>query len=147
VQNRCGARSQNDTRARDDGSRCELPTVMRRSEASGEKSTVVGGEGIEIAIREIELVLAEKRTALSLLRTGIAVFALPLSVLSVLIATSRLYDAMRVAGLLAAVLIICAALTLLGIFLVVRAVRRIHAYDGRIVAITQRHRSLAPLLA
>jgi len=40
---------------------------------------------------EIELILSEKRTALSTLRTGIAVFALPLSVLSVLVATSSYY--------------------------------------------------------
>ena len=39
---------------------------------------------------EIQVLLAEKRTALASLRTGIAVFALPLSVLSALIATSRL---------------------------------------------------------
>jgi uncharacterized membrane protein YkgB len=36
---------------------------------------------------EIQVLLAEKRTALAGLRTGIAVFALPLSVLSALIAT------------------------------------------------------------
>ena len=39
---------------------------------------------------EIQVLLAEKRTALASLRTGIAVFASPLSVLSALIATSRL---------------------------------------------------------
>ena len=44
---------------------------------------------------EIQVLLAEKRTALSSLRTGIAVFALPLSVLSVLIATSRSTASLR----------------------------------------------------
>jgi hypothetical protein len=39
---------------------------------------------------EIQVLLAEKRTPLASLRTGIAIFALPLSVLSVLIATSGL---------------------------------------------------------
>ena len=38
---------------------------------------------------EVQLLLAEKRTSLSAMRTGIAIFAFPLSVLSVLIATSR----------------------------------------------------------
>ena len=38
---------------------------------------------------EVQVLLAEKRTALASLRTGTAVFAFPLSVLSVLIATSR----------------------------------------------------------
>ena len=40
-------------------------------------------------INEIQLILAEKRTSLAAMRTGIAVFVLPLSVLSVLVATSE----------------------------------------------------------
>ena len=53
---------------------------MRTAQKEGIDSTVFG---------EIQLLLAEKRTALSSMRTGIAVFALPLSVLSVLVATSK----------------------------------------------------------
>jgi len=49
---------------------------------------------------EIQVLLTEKRTALALLRTGIAVFALPLSVLSALIATSRYYSMEKVMPLL-----------------------------------------------
>ena len=45
-----------------------------------------------ILINEIQLILAEKRTSLAAMRTGIAVFVLPLSVLSVLVATSKYYD-------------------------------------------------------
>ncbi len=45
-----------------------------------------------LILGEIQVLLSEKRTALASLRTGIAVFALPLSVLSVLIATSRYYN-------------------------------------------------------
>ena len=45
---------------------------------------------------EIQVLLAEKRTPLPSLRTGIAVFALPLSVLSALIATSRYYSMEKV---------------------------------------------------
>jgi hypothetical protein len=51
---------------------------------------------------EIQVLLAEKRTALAGLRTGIAVFALPLTVLSALIATSRLYRIEKVMPLAAA---------------------------------------------
>jgi hypothetical protein len=47
------------------------------------------------------VLLAEKRTALASLRIGIAVFALPLSVLSALIATSRYYSIEKVMPLLA----------------------------------------------
>jgi hypothetical protein len=42
------------------------------------------------------LLLSEKRTALSTMRTGIAIFAFPLSVLSVLIATSNAYELAKV---------------------------------------------------
>ena len=52
---------------------------------------------------EIQVLLAEKRTALAALRTGIAVFALPLSVLSALIATSRYYSMEKVMPLFGAV--------------------------------------------
>jgi hypothetical protein len=44
----------------------------------------------DVIFGEIQVLLAEKRTALASLRTGIAVFALPLSVLSALIATSAI---------------------------------------------------------
>ena len=78
---------------------------------------------------EIQLLLSEKRTALSLMRTGIAVFALPLSALSILIATSKLYDFSRVLHLLVPLLLLILALTLLGAYLVGHAFRRIRAYD------------------
>ena len=40
---------------------------------------------LALHINEIQLLLAEKRTALAVLRTGIAIMALPISVLSLLI--------------------------------------------------------------
>jgi len=40
---------------------------------------------------KIQVLLAEKRTTLASLRTGIAVFTLPMSVLIALIAASRYY--------------------------------------------------------
>ena len=54
----------------------------------------------DVIFGEIQVLLSEKRTALAGLRTGIAVFALPLSVLSPLIATSRYYNIERVMPLL-----------------------------------------------
>src|SRR5258706_6009636 len=78
---------------------------------------------------EVQLILAEKRTALSGLRTGIAVFVLPLSVLSALIATSRYYQPGEVVQFLVPLLVICAALIFLGCYLILHAIRRIHHYD------------------
>ena len=44
------------------------------------------------------------------MRTGIAVFELPITVMSVLIATSKYYDIVQVMHLLVPLLILCAAL-------------------------------------
>jgi hypothetical protein len=76
-------------------------------------------------INEISLVLAEKRTSLSVMRTGLAVLALPLSVLSVLIVISRYYDPGQVIYLLGPLLALCAGLTILGVYLIISALRRI----------------------
>jgi len=86
-------------------------------------------------INEISLVLAEKRTSLSIMRTGLAVLALPLSVLSVLIVISRYYDPGKVMYLLGPLLGICACLTLLGIYLIFTAFRRIHIQNRLIAAL------------
>ncbi|MCU0591437.1 MAG: hypothetical protein MUC57_08180 [Desulfobacterales bacterium] len=47
-----------------------------------------------IIINEVQLILAEKRTSLASLRTGIAVFAIPLSIMGVAIAKLRREDRM-----------------------------------------------------
>jgi uncharacterized membrane protein YidH (DUF202 family) len=63
---------------------------------------------------EIQVLLAEERTALASLRTGIAVFALPLSVLSALIATSHHYSIKKVMPLLAPLALLNLGLVVLG---------------------------------
>ena len=77
----------------------------------------------------IQVLLAEKRTALAGLRTGIAVFALPLSVISALIATSRYYSIERVMPLLLLLplplLLLNLGLVVLGTWLVFRSIHRI----------------------
>jgi uncharacterized membrane protein YidH (DUF202 family) len=70
---------------------------------------------------EIQVLLAEKRTALASLRTGIAVFALPLSVLSAFIATSHYYSIEKVMPLL----LLNLGLVVLGTWLVFRSNHRI----------------------
>ena len=94
----------------------------------------------------IQLLLAEKRTALSGLRTGIAIFALPLSVLSVLIATSRNYNIGHVMPLLVPLLFLNLGLVVLGSWLVFRSLRHVHHYDRRILELTQKYRSLAEVV-
>ena len=92
---------------------------------------------------EIQVILSEKRTALASLRTGIAVFALPLSVLSVLIATSRYYSMENVMPLLVPLLALCLGLAVLGAWLIYHSIRRIRHYDRVVRQLTQKYRSLA----
>ncbi len=92
---------------------------------------------------EIQLILAEKRTSLASLRTGIAVFALPLSVLSLLVATSRYYDPTQILGLLLPLLALSGALVLLGAFLIIRSVMHIHRHDRLIHRIKQKYSAMA----
>ncbi len=99
-----------------------------------------------LLFNEIQLILAEKRTALSSLRTGIAVFALPLSVLSALIATSRYYDINHVAQLLVPLLVLNGALIVLGSYLIIHSIQRLHHYDRLIREIKQKHSLVADFI-
>jgi hypothetical protein len=95
-----------------------------------------------LLLGEIQVLLSEKRTALSSMRTGIAVFALPLSVLSVLIATSRYYSIGKVMPLL----LLNLGLVVLGTWLVFHSIGRLHHYDRLIRELTQKYRSLAEVV-
>ena len=95
---------------------------------------------------EIQVLLAEKRTALASLRTGIAVFALPLSVLSALIATSRYYSMEKVMPLLLPLMLLNLGLVVLGTWLVFRSIRRIHHFEHRITELSEKYRSLAEFI-
>ena len=107
---------------------------MKKAQSEGIDSTVFG---------EIQLLLAEKRTALSSMRTGIAVFALPLSVLSVLVATSKYYDVIRVLHFLLPLLVLNVGLVVLGSYLVIHSVGRIRHYDRLIKELKLRHSAIA----
>jgi uncharacterized membrane protein YidH (DUF202 family) len=99
-----------------------------------------------IVINEVQLVLAEKRTSLAVLRTGIAVLVLPLSVLSVLIATSRYYDFLHVLHLMVPLLILSSLLVVFGVYLVLRSIIRMHHYDQLILKIKQKHSGIAEFI-
>jgi hypothetical protein len=99
-----------------------------------------------LILGEIQVLLSEKRTALSTMRSGIAVFALPMSVMSVLIATSRNYNIGHVMPLLVPLLFLNLGLVVLGSWLVFRSIGRLHHYDRRIRELTQKYRSLAEVV-
>ncbi len=96
-----------------------------------------------IIINEVQLILAEKRTSLAAMRTGIAVFALPLSVLSVLIATSRYYDVARVLHWIIPLLAISGAMVVLGCYLIIRSIVRLHRHDRLILKLKHKHSRIA----
>jgi hypothetical protein len=81
-----------------------------------------------LILGEIQVLLSEKRTSLSSLRTGIAIFALPLSVLSVLIATSKYYSITKVMPLLVPLLTLNFGLVVLGSWLIYRSMKHFRHY-------------------
>ncbi len=95
-----------------------------------------------IIINEVQLLLAEKRTSLSVLRTGIAVMALPMSVISVLIATSKYYNVFYVLHYLIPLGILNLGLVVLGIYLIVHSISRMRKYDRHINQIKIKHSSI-----
>jgi uncharacterized membrane protein YidH (DUF202 family) len=111
------------------------PAVTPAPKSAAEENAMI--------LNSMQLLLAEKRTALSGLRTGIAIFAFPLSVLSVLIATSRLYETGRVLHWLLPLLVLTLGLVVLAIYLVHRSVRRLWHYDRVIREYQQKHAILS----
>ena len=95
---------------------------------------------------EVQLLLAEKRTSLSTLRTGIAVFVLPLSVLGLLVATSGHYNPTRVLAYLVPLLGLCALLALLGAFLIIQSLRHIRRYNRLIHQIKLQYSAIAEFI-
>lgn len=81
--------------------------------------------------------LAEKRTSLSVLRTGLALFTIPVSVFTILIAASEHYSVMDIFYLFALLVCICVVLIALGTYLIVRSIRRFHAIDSRIKSLKE----------
>ena len=100
-----------------------------------------------LVMQELQLLLAEKRTALSTLRTGIAIFAFPLAVLSVLISTSRMYELHAVMHWVVPLLLLNLGLIALAVYLVVHALQRLKHYNRLIDGLKQKHERLAKLLA
>ncbi|MGE0188915.1 MAG: DUF202 domain-containing protein [Steroidobacteraceae bacterium] len=97
-------------------------------------------------MNEVQLLLAEERTSLSVMRTGIAVLVLPLSVFSLLVATSKYYDASNVLHFLVPLALLCLALLLFGGYLVMNSMRKIRRIDRLIHRIKLEHSAIAQFL-
>lgn len=103
------------------------------------------GEPFSVIIAEAQLVLAEKRTSLATLRTGIALTALPLGVASFLLAFSRGHEILALGWLLTPVLVVCVGLLGLGVTLIVRATRRVLRADHLMQRLKQQSRFVREL--
>lgn len=73
------------------------------------------------------------------MRTGIAVLALPLSVMSLLIATSKYYSVMKVLYFLVPLGILNVALIFFGAYLIIRSIILMRHYERYINEIKQKH--------
>ena len=99
-----------------------------------------------LSINQVQLLLSEKRTSLSVMRTGIAMLALPLSIFSAQIATSKYYEITHVWPLLALVSSINLLLIAFSAYLIIRSLLRMHRYDQAIAAIKREHEALKKLI-
>ncbi|MFO7835289.1 MAG: hypothetical protein R6V83_01445 [Candidatus Thorarchaeota archaeon] len=81
--------------------------------------------GIRVKLSIIRILEAEKRTHLAELRTGTAILAIPMSLLTILIATSNLYNPADVIVFVVSLLVGVIALSIIGVFLIYRSLKRI----------------------
>lgn len=122
------------------------PAVRPSENRTGDKMDVSEQQDDILSINQVQLLLAEKRTALAVMRTGIAVLALPLSIFSALIATSKWYSPAEVWLLLAVVSLINIGLIVFAVYLIARSLMRMHQYDQLIADIKHNHSSLRKLI-
>ncbi len=99
-----------------------------------------------LVINEVMLLLAEKRTSLAMLRTGLGVVAIPLSIVSFLVVTSRLYELLSVIYLVAPLWASCILLFVLGTYLIARSLIRIRKFDARIEEVKSQDAAIGHLI-
>lgn len=99
-----------------------------------------------LVMSEVQLLLAEKRTAFALLRTGVTVSLVPLSITTVLVATSGLWNPFEVMWLLAPILVLAGALFLLGVYLIMHAWGHVRYVDRVMHGLKQKDTLLEDLL-
>ena len=85
-----------------------------------------------LSINQVQLLLAEKRTALAIMRA--------------LIATSKWYEAVDVWPLLVLVSLMNISLIIFSVYLITRSLRRMHQYDQLIADIKYNNQSLRKLI-
>ena len=100
----------------------------------------------KLIMQEVQLLLAEKRTSFALLRTGVSVALLPLSVWTVLIATSALWNIWDSWWMLTPLMLIAVVLFGLGAYLIVHALQHLAHTDRVLMGLRQSDTLLEDLL-
>jgi nitrogen fixation-related uncharacterized protein len=99
-----------------------------------------------LVMSEVQLLLADKRTAFALLRTGVTVALVPVSIWTVLVATSKLWDPFRVLWLLLPVMGVAVLLFALGLYLIWHAIKQVQHIDHTMQALRSSDTLLEDLL-
>ena len=99
-----------------------------------------------LLINEVQLLLAEKRTSLSVLRIGLAVLVLPMSVSSFLIATSSHYQWINVWHFLLPLMVINILLVGLAAYLIIHSMKKMLHFDRLIHYLILENKALKRLL-
>lgn len=97
-------------------------------------------------INRVQLLLAEKRTSLAAVRTGIVLLTLPMSIVALLVTTSGYYDPMSNLVFLVPLFLLNTILVVMGLIMVSRAWIRIRKYDRLIEKIRHREASIEELV-
>ena len=84
---------------------------------------------IRTSLALIRTIDAEKRTHLAELRTGIVILTIPMSLLTILIATSNYYSVNSVLSFIMGLVIGIVALASIGAYLVIRSLQKIRATE------------------
>lgn len=99
-----------------------------------------------LVMSEVQLLLAEKRTSFALMRTGVTVSLVPLSVWSVLIATSSLWSIWDVWWLVIPIGVVTLAFFTLGALLIFNAMDHLAHTDKVMLGLRQSDTLLEDLL-
>jgi hypothetical protein len=109
-----------------------------------EKPHLEKGDGEIISIAT--LVLAEKRTSLAVLRTGVAVGLIPLSITTALVALSKSFEWTENLHFLVPMYAVLTVLTLVSLYLIGRALQRIHHHDEILARLRKSSPTLGPFI-
>lgn len=100
----------------------------------------------QLVMQEVQLLLAEKRTSFALMRTGVSVALLPLSVWTVLIATSKMWNIWDSWWLLTPLMLVALVLFGLGAYLILHALQHLAHTDRVLMGLRQSDTLLEDLL-